>query len=99
MDERLGRILRERVEAYLGEVERVLLGADPGAAWPAVRVRLLPLAAAWRNLLAQHGSGLRGRCRHCDRMFRPRQRRGTLCSVWRTANAHLGGGWPSEEAR
>ena len=99
MDERLGRILRERVEAYLGEVERVLLGADPGAAWPAVRVRLLPLAVAWRNLLAQHSSGLRGRCRHCDRVFRPRQRRGTLCSVWRTANAHLGGGWPSEKAR
>jgi hypothetical protein len=99
MDERLSRILRERVEAYLGEVERVLRGADPGAAWPAVRVRLLPLAAAWRNLLTQHGSGLRGRCRHCDRVFRLRRQRGALCSVWRTANAYLGGGWPLEGTR
>ncbi|MGH3696226.1 MAG: hypothetical protein ACRDRX_19900 [Pseudonocardiaceae bacterium] len=96
MDERLGRVLRDRVEAYLREVERVLRGADPGVAWPAVRVRLLPLAAAWRNLLALHGAGLRGRCRHCDRAFRLRPRPSGLCSVWRTAHTHLVGGWPSE---
>jgi hypothetical protein len=95
MDERLSRILRERVEAYLREIERVLHGADPGTTWPALRGRLLPLAAAWRSLLAQHGAGLRGRCRHCDRAFRPRHRRPALCSVWRTAHAHLVGGWPS----
>src|SRR5262249_45208484 len=96
MDERLGRVLRERVEAYLGEVERMLRGADPGAAWPAVRARLLPLAAAWRNLLGQHGSGLRGRCQHCDRALRLCRRRAALCSVWRTAHAYLGGGWPAD---
>ena len=66
MDERLGRMLRERVEAYLREAERVLRGVDSGAAWPAVKVRLLPLAVARRSLLAQHSPGLRGRCRHCD---------------------------------
>lgn len=96
MDERLRRILRERVEAYLREAERMLHGAEPGVAWPAVRVRLLPLAAAWRALLTQHGSGLRGRCRHCDRVFRPGRSRRPLCSVWRTAHAHLVGGWPSD---
>ena len=42
MDERLGQVLRQRVEAYLREVERVLRAADPGPAWPAVRVRLQP---------------------------------------------------------
>jgi hypothetical protein len=99
MDERLGRVLRERVEAYLREAERVLRGEDPGAAWPAVRARLLPLASAWRNLLAQHGSGLRGRCRHCDRVVRPWQRRSGLCSVWRTAHTHLIGGWPLDGGR
>jgi hypothetical protein len=99
MDERLGRLLRERVEAYLRDVERVLRGAEPGAAWPAVRVRLLPLAVAWRSLLAQHSSGVRGRCRHCDRVFRPRRSRRPLCSVWRTAHAHLVGGWPSDGGR
>ncbi len=96
MDERLARVLRDRVEAYLGEVERVLRGVDPGAAWPTVRVRLLPLATAWRSLLAQHGPGLRGRCRHCDRAFRSWYRPPALCSVWRTAHAHLGGGWPAD---
>ncbi|MBV9161409.1 MAG: hypothetical protein JO309_11245 [Pseudonocardiales bacterium] len=94
MDERLGRVLRERVEAYLRDVERMLRAAEPGAAWPAVRVRLLPLATAWRSLLVQHGSGQRGRCRHCDRAFRPWRSRRRLCSVWRTAHAHLVGGWP-----
>ena len=94
MDERLGRVLRERVEAYLRDAERVLRGAEPGAAWPAVRARLLPLAAAWRSLLAQHGSGRRGRCRHCDRGFRPLRSQHRQCSVWRTAQAYLGGGWP-----
>ncbi|HET9258065.1 MAG TPA: hypothetical protein VFO16_23100 [Pseudonocardiaceae bacterium] len=96
MDERLGRVLRERVEAYLGEAERMLRGADPGVAWSVVRMRLLPLAAAWRNLLAQHGPGPRGRCRHCDRGVRPWHRRAALCSVWRTAHAHLGGGWSAD---
>ncbi|MGH3754032.1 MAG: hypothetical protein ACRDRP_15310 [Pseudonocardiaceae bacterium] len=96
MDERLRWVLRKRVEAYLGDVERMLGGAEPGAAWPAVRARLVPLAAAWRSLLAQHGSGRRGRCRHCDRAFRPLRNRRQLCSVWRTAHTHLGGGWPSE---
>lgn len=95
MDERLGRVLRERVEAYLREAERVLRGEDPGAAWPAVRVRLLPLVTAWRNLLFQHGAGFRGRCRHCDRAFR----RSGQCSVWRTAHTHLVGGWPSDGLR
>ncbi|MGH8966066.1 MAG: hypothetical protein ACRDXB_12170 [Actinomycetes bacterium] len=93
MDERLGRVLRERVEAYLRDAERVLRGAEPGAAWPAVRVRLLPLVAAWQRLLAQHSPG---RCRHCDRGFRFLSSQGLQCSVWRTANAHLGGGWPSD---
>ena len=96
MDERLGQVLRQRVEAYLREVERVLRAAEPGPAWPAVRVRLQPLAAAWRSLLAQHGGGLGGRCRHCDRAFRIRRAPGPLCSVWRTAHAYLGGGWPSD---
>lgn len=95
MDERLGRVLRERVEAYLRDVERMLRGAEPGAAWPAVRVRLLPLATAWRSLLTQHVSGPRGRCRHCDRALRPWRSRRPLCSVWRTAHAYLVGGWPS----
>jgi len=99
MDERLRRVLRERVEAYLHDVERVLRGPAPAAAWPAVRVRLLPLAAAWRSLLAQHGGGLRGRCRHCDRAFRPGRSRRPLCSVWRTAHAQLVGGWPSDAGR
>jgi hypothetical protein len=94
MDERLRRVLAARVEAYLREVERVLRGADPGMSWPAVRARLLPLAAGWRSLLVQHRSGLRGRCRHCDRAVPPWQGRGGLCSVWRTAHAHLVGGWP-----
>ncbi|MGH3919315.1 MAG: hypothetical protein ACRDSG_09825 [Pseudonocardiaceae bacterium] len=96
MDERLGRVLRERVEAYLRDAERVLRGAEPGAAWPAVRARLLPLAAAWRSLLTQHGPGRRGRCRHCDRGFRPLRSQRRQCSVWRVAHAHLGGGWPLE---
>jgi hypothetical protein len=96
MDERLGRILRDRVEAYLRDVERVLSGAEPGVAWPAIRVRLLPLVAAWRSLLVQHSYGLRGRCRHCDRVFRSWRRQRPLCSVWRTAHAQLVGGWPSE---
>ncbi|MGH3832764.1 MAG: hypothetical protein ACRDRS_20380 [Pseudonocardiaceae bacterium] len=95
MDERLSRVLRERVEAYLREAERMLRAAEPGAAWPAVRARLLPLATAWRSLLTQHGSGPRGRCRHCDRALRPWRSRRPLCSVWRTAHAHLVGGWPS----
>jgi hypothetical protein len=99
MDERLRRVLGERVEAYLREVERVLLGADPGMPWPAMRTRLLPLAVAWRSLLAQHRSGLGGRCRHCDRALRPWQRRRALCSVWRTAYAHLVGGWPAGGGR
>jgi heme exporter protein D len=94
MDDRLRRVLAERVEAYLREVERVLRGADPGMSWPAVRARLLPLAAGWRSLLVQHRSGLRGRCRHCDRAARPWQSRSGSCSVWRTAHAHLVGGWP-----
>jgi hypothetical protein len=98
MDERLGRVLRERVEAYLRDVERVLHGADPGATWPAVRLRLLPLASAWRNLLAQHGAGPHGRCRHCDRALRPWRRR-SLCSVWRTAHSYLVGGWPLDGGR
>ena len=98
MDERLRRILRERVETYLHEVERVLRGPVPAAAWPAVRVRLLPLATAWRSLLAQHGAGLRGHCRHCDRAYR-RVRNRPLCSVWRTAHAHLVVGWPSDGDR
>jgi hypothetical protein len=96
MDERLGRVLRERVEAYLRDAEQLLRGAEPGAAWPAVRARLLPLAAAWRTLLAQHRPHRRGRCRHCDRVFRPLHTRRPLCSVWRTAHAYLGGGWPVE---
>jgi hypothetical protein len=95
MDERLRRVLRERVEAYLRDVEAMLRGPAPAAAWPAVRVRLLPLASGWRSLLAQHGAGLRGRCRHCDRSFRPVRHRRPLCSVWRAAHAHLIGGWPS----
>jgi hypothetical protein len=95
MDERLRRVLRERVEAYLRDVEAMLRGPAPAAPWPAVRVRLLPLASGWRSLLAQHGAGLRGRCRHCDRSFRPVRHRRPLCSVWRTAHAHLIGGWPS----
>jgi len=94
MDERLRRVLAERVEAYLREVERVLRGADPGMPWSALRVRLLPLAAAWQSLLVQHRTGLHGRCRHCDRAGRPWQGRRGLCSVWRTAHAHLVGGWP-----
>lgn len=98
MDERLRRVLRERVEAYLRDAERLLGAAEPGVAWPAVRVRLLPLAAAWRALLAQHVPGRRGRCRHCDRAFRPLRDRHPLCSVWRTAHAHLGGGWPSDHS-
>lgn len=93
MDERLRRVLSERVEAYLRDVERVLRAVDPGPSWTSVRDRLLPLAVAWRSLLAQHRYGLHGRCRHCDRAFRPR--RGALCSVWRTAHAHLVGGWPA----
>ena len=96
MDERLSRVLRERVEAYLHDVERMLRAAEPGAAWPAVRARLLPLATAWRSLLAQHSSGPGRRCQHCDRAFRPwRRSRLPLCSVWRTAHAYLVGGWPS----
>lgn len=95
MDERLRRVLRDRVEAYLRDVEGLLRGPAPAAAWPAVRNRLLPLATGWRSLLAQHGAGLRGRCRHCDRSFRPVRHRRPLCSVWRTAHAHLIGGWPS----
>lgn len=95
MDERLRRVLRDRVEAYLRDVEGLLRGPAPAAAWPAVRIRLLPLAAGWRSLLAQHGGGLRGRCRHCDRSFRPVRYRRPLCSVWRTAHTHLIGGWPS----
>lgn len=94
MDERLRRVLAERVEAYLHDAERVLRGMDPGASWPAIRVRLLPLAVAWRSLLAQHRCGLRGRCRHCDRALRRRHHGRALCSVWRTAHAHLVGGWP-----
>ncbi|MGH3788321.1 MAG: hypothetical protein ACRDRG_17650 [Pseudonocardiaceae bacterium] len=96
MDERLRRVLRERVEAYLRDAERLLRGAEPGAAWPAVRVRLLPLVTAWRGLLGQHNSGLRGRCRHCDRALRRWHNRHPPCSVWRAAHAHLAGGWPSE---
>lgn len=92
MDERLRRVLAERVEAYLHDAERVLRGMDPGASWPAIRARLLPLAVAWRSLLAQHRCGLRGRCRHCDRGFRQRRNRHAMCSVWRTAHAHLVGG-------
>jgi hypothetical protein len=96
MDERLRQVLRERVEAYLLDVERVLHGVEPGVAWPTVRVLLLPLAAAWRALLAQHGPAPRGRCRHCDRAFSAWRSRAPLCSVWRTAHAYLGGGWPSD---
>lgn len=85
------RVLRQRVVAYLRDAERTLLqGAEPGEGWSAVRARLLPLVVGWRALLEQHGTGRRGRCRHCDRMWR--RRRG-LCSVWRVAHAHLGGGW------
>lgn len=95
MDERLRRVLRERVEAYLREVEHMLRAAEPGAAWSTVRLRLLPLATAWRSLLVQHSPGPRGRCRHCDRALRSRRSRGPLCSVWRTAHAYLVGGWPA----
>lgn len=91
MDERLGRVLRERVVAYLRESERMLGEPEPGG-WPTVRHRLLPLVIGWRVLLEQHGTGRRGRCRHCDRVL-PRRR--GLCSVWRVAHAHLGGGWTS----
>ncbi|HKR47983.1 MAG TPA: hypothetical protein VJT72_00115 [Pseudonocardiaceae bacterium] len=94
MDERLGLVLRKRVEAYLREAERVLRGAEPGVAWPVVRVRLLPLVTAWRSLLTQHGLGLHGRCQHCDRGFRFVRSQRLRCSVWRTAHAYLGGGWP-----
>jgi len=94
MDEQLRRALTERVEAYLHDAERVLRGADPGTSWPAIRARLLPLAVAWRSLLVQHRRGLRGRCQHCDRALRRRHNRRALCSVWRTAHAHLVGGWP-----
>lgn len=93
MDERLRRLLAERVEAYLRDAERVLRGVDPGAAWPAMRAWLLPLVVGWRSLLAQHNSGLRGRCRHCDRGLRRWQGRRSMCSVWRTAHAYLVGGW------
>jgi hypothetical protein len=99
MDERLRRVLTERVEAYLHDAERVLRGADPGASWPAIRAGLLPLALGWRSLLAQHRSGLRGRCRHCDRALRQWRNRRALCSVWRTAHAHLVGGWPAGGGR
>ena len=96
MDERLGQVLRERVEAYLREAERMLRAAEPGVAWSVVRARLQPLATAWRSLLTQHGAAPRGRCRHCDRALRPWRSRGPLCSVWRTAHAYLVGGWPSD---
>lgn len=95
MDERLRRVLAQRVEAYLHDAERVLRGAEPEASWLTIRAWLLPLAVAWRSLLAQHRSGLGGRCRHCDRAVRPWQARSVLCSVWRTAHAHLVGGWPA----
>lgn len=96
MDEGLRTVLRQRVETYLRDVERLLRGAEPGAAWPAVRARLLLLATAWWTLLAEHVPSRRGRCRHCDRAFRPLRSRRPLCSVWRTAHAHLVGGWPSD---
>jgi hypothetical protein len=99
MDERLRRLLVERVEAYLRDVERVLKGADPRASWPVIGAWLLPLVVGWRSLLAQHSFGLRGRCQHCDRGLRRWHGRRTLCSVWRTAHAYLVGGWPGDGER
>jgi hypothetical protein len=86
VDERLRRVLRERVQAYLEAVERVLDATQPPAGWARLRSRLRPLLTGWQALLVTHGSGETGRCRHCDRL---RWNRRTPCSVWRTAHAHL----------
>lgn len=86
MDERLRRVLRERIEEYLAGVERLLGAARLPGPWPLVAQRLAPLLTGWRALLETHASGEVGRCRHCDRV---RWRRRGPCSVWRVANAHL----------
>lgn len=86
MDERLRRVLRERVQEYLEAVERMLDAGGAPAGWAILRDRLRPLLTGWQALLATHASGETGRCRHCDRM---RWRRRVPCSVWRTAHAYL----------
>lgn len=86
MDERLRRILRERVQEYLTGVERMLDAAELPAGWATLRERLRPLLTGWQALLVSHAAGETGRCRHCDRM---RWHRRTPCSVWRTAHAEL----------
>lgn len=92
MEERLRRLLRERVEDYLAGVERLLGSPTPLVGWEVLRERLRPLVAGWRVLLDVHESHRR-RCRHCDR---PRRQRGEQCSVWRTANALLVARFPEE---
>ncbi|MQA13287.1 MAG: hypothetical protein GEV09_03690 [Pseudonocardiaceae bacterium] len=86
VDERLRRVLRQRVLEYLAGVERMLEATEPPVSWAAVQERMRPLLAGWCALLAIHGAGRRGRCRHCDRI---RWQRRAPCSVWRTAHAHL----------
>lgn len=86
MDERLRRVLRERVEQYLAGVERLLDAAAQPAAWDALRERFRPLVAGWRALLDVHSPDAAHRCRHCSTSWR---RRSEPCSVWRTANAVL----------
>lgn len=92
MEERLRRIMRERVEDYLAGVAWLLGSPTPLVGWEVLRERLRPLVAGWRVLLEVHEPHRR-RCRHCDR---PRRQRGEPCSVWRTANALLVAGFPGE---
>lgn len=55
MDERLRQVLRERVEAYLLDVERVLHGVEPG--WPGQRYGFCccplprPGEPSWHNMV------------------------------------------------
>jgi len=92
VEERLRRILRERVEEYLAGAERLLGSPTPLVGWEVLRERLRPLVAGWRVLLEVHEPHRR-RCRHCDR---PWWHRGEPCSVWRTANALLVARFPEE---
>ena len=49
MEERLRRVLRERVEEYLAGVERLLGSPTPVVGWEVLRQRLRPMVAGWQH--------------------------------------------------
>ena len=97
MEERLRRVMRQRVEEYLAGVERLLGGSAPAMGWDVLRARLRPLVVGWRLLLDSHNPEAPDGCGSCAPSRRwVRRHRGEPCSVWRTANAVLVAGFLPE---